>query len=270
MIKITLTPFIKKSILLILITAIAFLHSEAQQNITRIQDKNSIAWLGNFFTFKLKGKWGVHAEYQVRRANFISGGQQNLFRTGINYQANNRILLRLGYANAFSFPYGQYPINSMGKSFSEQRIFEMISLEDRLGSFDLTHRLVLEQRWIGRYSSPQLTKQDEYNYVNRARYLFRIQKALRKNNTEKNLPYLAMYDEIFIGFGKNLGENIFDQNRFSVLAGIKINNKIKIEAGYLSQIVQLGRRVDSKTIFQYNNGVFLNVLYNINCFSKSN
>jgi hypothetical protein len=66
----------------------AFLFSyhfcNAQQK--RLNDYNSIGWYNIFTTTKINSKWSVHAEFQCRRDEFIKNGQQNLFRTGINFQ----------------------------------------------------------------------------------------------------------------------------------------------------------------------------------------
>jgi hypothetical protein len=137
----------------------------------------------------------------------------------------------------------------------------MISISDKINQIDLTNRFMLEQRFVGKYSSTTLTKEDDYSFVNRIRYMFRMQLPLQKNATSNHAPYLVMYDEIFIGFGKNVGENVFDQNRIGVLFGYKFNDLIKIEGGYLNQIVQLGREVNSKNVFQYNSGVMLNTIW---------
>ena len=100
---------------------LAFLFSfhfcNAQQK--RLNENNSIGWYNIFTTTKLNSKWSVHAEFQFRRVGLITSGQQNLFRTGINFQPDKSILFRLGYANIETFPYGDYPINSMGKTFTE-------------------------------------------------------------------------------------------------------------------------------------------------------
>jgi Protein of unknown function (DUF2490) len=227
----------------------------------RISDHNKIGWGGIFTTTKFNDHWSWHAEFQCRRVDGIATPQQNLFRTGINYQPNKKILFRLGYTNAETFPYGEYPLNSMGKKYSDNRIFEIVSISDKLNHFDLTHRFMLEQRFVGKYSSTSLTKEDEHIFVNRIRYMFRIQLPLQKKITLNHVPYVAMYDEIFIGFGKNVGENVFDQNRFGLLFGYKFNDLIKIEAGYLSQIVQLGREINNKNVFQYNGGLLLNTIW---------
>ena len=92
--------------------------------------------------------------------------------------------------------------------------------------------------------------------------MFRIQIPLKGKSIIDKTPYLAAYDEIFIGFGENVNENIFDQNRLGFILGYKINENIRLEAGYLNQILQLGREVQSKNVFQYNNGIIFNTILN--------
>lgn len=128
---------------------------------------------------------------------------------------------------------------------------------------------MLEQRFIGSYSSPELQKEDDFNMLNRVRYMFRIQMPLGASEIKDKTPYLALYDEIFIGFGKNVNANIFDQNRIGALLGYRHNQHFRIEAGYLNQIVQFGRRVNDQNVFQHNNGWILNAIFNINTFQKS-
>ena len=74
--------------------------------------------------------------------------------------------------------------------------------------------------------------------------------------------YGAAADEIFIGAGKNLGTNIFDQNRIFLLLGLKLNKKVSLEAGYFNQTLQQGRRVNNNTIMQRNNGLVLSSFIN--------
>ncbi len=228
----------------------------------RIQDNNSIAWGGIFTTTKFNDKWSWHAEFQCRRVDGIKTPQQNLFRTGINYQPDSKLMFRVGYARVQTFPYGVYPLNAMGKTFTENRFFEMVTINDNIKNLSINHRFILEQRFVGRYSSPELVKQDQTVYSNRIRYMFRIDCPLKKTNPTNNAPYIAAFNEVFIGFGKNVGENVFDQNRLGILFGYKFNSLIKIEMGYLNQIVQLGREVDNKNVFQYNQGLQLNTFLN--------
>lgn len=234
---------------------------------TRINNFNNIGWFSYFGTFKLNGKWGIHTEYQWRRVNTISDWQQGLLRLGVNYQATPKLQLRLGYAWAETFAYGEIPINGFGKNFTEHRLFEMATLTDKMSIVDLSHRFIFEQRWVGRYSNANLTTEDEYLFLNRLRYLFRLQMPLKGESVANKTPYVALYDEIFIGFGENVNENVFDQNRFGLLLGYKFNSTVRIELGYLNQIVQLGREVGGRNVFQYNAGLVFNANFNFD-FSK--
>ncbi|MBX9785438.1 MAG: DUF2490 domain-containing protein [Chitinophagaceae bacterium] len=241
-------------------------HTNAQN--TRISDHNKIGWYTYTGTFKLNNKFGIHTEYQFRRDNFITDWQQSLLRLGINYQANSKLQLRLGYARIETYPYGDIPINSYGKNFKENRMFEMATVSDKIGIVEMSHRFMLEQRWIGKYSSADKTKEDLTVYTNRFRYMNRMQVPLKGKTIGNKTPYAAIYDEILIGFGKNAGENVFDQNRFGLLLGYKLNQHFKIEGGFFSQIVELGRKVNNRDVFQYNNGIILNTVFNFDVSKK--
>ncbi len=235
---------------------------------TRIRDNNSIGWFTYTGTFKINSHWGIHTEYQWRRDDYVNHWQQGLFRTGINYSVNPRLTVRVGYANAETYNYGDHPINGMGKNFTEHRIYEMATLTDKMGIVDISHRFMLEQRWLGRYSSAALSKEDEWPFVNRLRYMFRMQVPLKGKTVADRTPYLATYDEICIGFGKNVNENIFDQNRLGILAGYRFSPVLRIEGGFLSQVLQLGREIGGSNVFQYNNGIIINTIFNIDLTRK--
>jgi hypothetical protein len=98
--------------------------------------------------------------------------------------------------------------------------------------------------------------------------MVRVQVPLKGNAIKNKTPYVAMYDEIFIGFGKNVNENIFDQNRFGLLFGYKFNDIVRLEAGYLNQMLQLGREVNGRNVFQNNNGFIINTNINIDLSKK--
>lgn len=232
---------------------------------SRISDDNSIGWYNYFGTFNLNKKFGIHTEYQWRRENIITDAQQGLLRVGLNYQVHPSVQLRLGYAWIETFPYGNIPINALGRDFTEHRTFQVATINSKISKVDFSSRFMLEQRWVGRYSSPAVRVEDEYLFLNRFRYMARFQVPLKGKTIEDKTPYMAVYDEILIGFGKNVNENIFDQNRIGVLLGYRFTKNFRLEGGYLSQIVQLGREVEGRNVFQYNNGLIINSVFN---FSK--
>ena len=253
----------KRIILSIILAGFICLKSIKAQN-TRLNNYNNIGWYNYFGTFELSRKFSLHTEYQWRRDNTISDRQQNLLRLGVNYQINPSVQLRVGYANIETFAYGDIPLNSFGKDFTENRAYQMLTVNDKVSILDLSHRFMLEQRWVGRYSDASLAKEDDFVYSNRLRYMFRAQMPLKGKAIDSKTPYLAVYDEIFVGFGENVNENVFDQNRVAVLLGYKFSPSLRIEGGYLNQTVQLGREVNGRNVFQYNNGIILNTYLNLN------
>jgi hypothetical protein len=252
---------------LLFIVSFLFFSSINAQN-TRISNTNSIGWYNYFGTFKVSKKFGIHTEYQFRRNEVITEWQQSLLRLGVNYQLNSKIQFRLGYGWIETFPYGEIPINGFGKDFTEHRLFQMATISDKVGLIDLSHRFMLEQRWIGTYSDADLNTQDDFIFLNRLRYMFRLQIPLKGSEIKDKTPYLAAYDEVFIGFGENVNENVFDQNRIGVLLGYQFNSSLRVEGGYLNQILQLGREVNGSNVFQYNNGIIVNALFTFDLSKK--
>ena len=253
---------------IVLSTLLLLVFSSVFAQSTRIQDNNQIGWLGYFGTFKIAKQFSIHSEYQWRRDNYVNDKQQGLLRVGLNYQVNPKIQLRAGYAWIETYPYGDFPINGLGKDFTEHRIFQMVTLTDKISKVELLHRFMLEQRFVGRYTKPELIVEDDYLFLNRLRYMFRIQMPLKGNEIANKTPYVAAYNEIFIGFGKNVNENIFDQNRIGLLLGYKFNSNLRIEGGYLNQRVQLGREIDQRNVFQNNNGFVVNTVIGIDLTAK--
>lgn len=258
----------RKNYLLVLIFLIGGLQSVIGQN-NRINNNNSIGWYNFFGTFKISEKFGIHTEYQWRRNEMITQWQQSLLRIGVNYNLNSRVLFRVGYGWIETYPYGEIPINGMGRNFTEHRIFEMVQLNHKEGIVDFSHRFMFEQRFVGRYSSINEPTEDEFPLLNRIRYMIRVQVPLKGNEIKDKTPYLAFYDEIFIGFGKNVNMNVFDQNRIGLLLGYRFNKNIRIEGGYLNQTVQMGRQIEGKNVFQNNNGIILNTNLNFD-LTKTN
>jgi len=254
--------------LLILILLACFSSHTVKGQNNRINTQENIGWYNYFGNFRLTEKFGLHTEYQWRRDNYIIDWQQSLLRVGVNYQLNPRALFRLGYAWIETYPYGEIPINGIGRDFTEHRLFQMVQLSQKEGIIDFSHRFMLEQRFVGLYSSASVEKEDAFPLLNRIRYMVRLQLPLRGKEIRDNTPYFALYDEIFIGFGENVNANVFDQNRIGVLLGYRFNKKLRIEGGYLNQTIQFGRQINGQNVFQSNNGLIINANFNIDIMKK--
>jgi hypothetical protein len=221
----------------------------------RYNDFNNISWAQLFVTKKLSAKTDWLIEYQWRRTNGLKNWQQGLFRTAFQYKPSSSVSLAAGYAQAETFTYGDFPIAANG-TFPEHRLFEQIVLRQEIKKLAITHRFRIEQRFIGRVKAGTDRDIEDWLFSNRFRYLLRLQHNVNAK------WYAWAGDELMVNAGKNVGVNIFDQNRLHANLGYKINKHIAIELGYLNQTLQQGRRINNQTIIQRNNGLVLATLVN--------
>jgi len=238
----------------------AFISYPAFSQEARLATHNTLGWFVYTGAFKIKPKLTIHTEYQCRRVDGVRNWQQGLARTSLNYAIRKDVSLNAGYAFAETFPYGDYPA---AFAFPEHRIFEQVVVKNPLGALDLLHRFTLEQRFVGSVTNTNGVKNTKYIFLNRIRYRLRGEIPLHKKAALKKNWSIIVQDEIFIGWGKNIGANVFDQNRIGILLGYKLNKQVKLEAGYLNQTLQQARRVNDKAVFQYNNGFLLAANFNI-------
>ena len=237
---------------------LSVIHLFAQND--RVNDYNYLNWLQTFNTISINKKWSLHLEYQWRRSEGLKYWQQSLLRIGTNYKLHDNITVHFGYAWIETFPYGDYPIANNG-TFPEHRMYEQFSFRQPTNKFLFTHRFRIEQRWLGRVKAGTDREIEDWSFLHRFRYQFRTQHPFYTKG-DKQL-YGAAADEIFIGAGKDLGTNIFDQNRIFLLVGYKFNKRLSLEGGYFNQTLQQGRSVNDKTIMQRNNGWLLGSYLNL-------
>lgn len=229
--------------------------AEAQND--RLADKNSIMWPQIHASIKLNKHFDLLAEYQWRRTDGFKNWQQSLLRGAIQYKLHPQVAVAAGYGWIETFVYGDYPIAANG-TFPEHRIYEQLTYKSNLSKLTINQRLRIEQRWLGKRTLSSERKIEDWVFSHRFRYLLRLQHPLGSSGKW----YAAAADEIFINAGKNVGINVFDQNRIMLLFGRKINSTFGIEAGYLSQTVIQGRRINNNTIVQDNEGLLISLNMN--------
>ncbi len=227
----------------------------------RVHDVNFPVWVQSFNTVSLPKKWSLHLEYQWRRTRGLEIWQQSLLRIGAGYQLNGTSAVQAGYGWIETFPYGGFPLAPDGP-FPEHRLYEQITFRQPVSRILFTHRIRTEQRWLGRVKPGTAGHREieEWIFLHRFRYQFRMQYPFLTKN-EKQV-YAAAADEVFIGAGKNLGVNIFDQNRLFLLAGYKVSKQLSFETGYFNQTLVQGKRVNNRTIVQRNRGwIFTSIIH---------
>lgn len=191
-------------------------------------------WVMYFGNHKLSEHWGVHTEYQWRRADLFQDWQQSLMRLGVDYYAKNA-QYTAGYGWIKTFQYGDQPISH---NFNEHRIWEQLILKSKAGRFDFQHRYRLEQRFLENWRIVNGNwEMDGYLFRQRVRYRFLVTVPLSRKEMADNTLFLAVYDEPFLGFGKGIGKNILDQNRLYGALGWRFNKNFNVQLGYLNQYI---------------------------------
>lgn len=224
--------------------------------VTRANSYNTNAWFMYFGNHKLTDRFGLHAEVQLRRSQWFAESQQLLLRTGIDYYTKGNNRFTLGYAYVETHPYGDFPVANV---FPEHRIWQQFLTSQTIGKFKLSHRYRLEQRMIGNATTGEFKN-------GRSENRFRYMAKVTVNLTSGEHPlFLAAYDEVFVNFGKEVGYNIFDQNRLYGALGYTLSSQLKVEVGYLNQIVQL-RSLDA-TAASARNKIENNHTFQVGLFS---
>jgi len=213
----------------------------------RVSDPNGHAWYMYFGDHQLgRGPFGVHFDGQWRRQGVGQKSQQLLLRPGINYDISPTAQASGGYAFIKSHPYGDYPAPF---TTPEHRIWQQLVLRQQIGKTGVAHRFRLEQRFVGARES-DATNEGRllgYSHRNRFRYFTKGVIPLRKKGTDSTL-FIAAYNEVMFNFGRNVQNNIFDQNRAYIALGRKIPGLGSLEVGYLQQTVQQG----NGRVFEFN------------------
>ncbi|MCH7397009.1 DUF2490 domain-containing protein [Belliella sp. DSM 107340] len=235
--------------------------------ISKAQERNShehnhVGWYATYLEVKLSNEWSLYGEYQWRRDHIITDSKQQVGNIGVNYKFLENLTFRLGFVYSDTYDYGQIPVQEFGKEFPEYRVYQMLELEHSFSELELTHRLMLDQRWIGQYDHVTSKKIDGFEFTNRIRYMIRIQHPIKTYHENKSI-YLATYNEILLGFGKNVENDLFDQNRFGLLVGYKVNEFFRCEGGYFYQMAKFGRKINGLDHYQHNSGLTISTYFNL-------
>ena len=229
----------------------------------RLTDANTLGWLVYAGDHRLADKWALHAEYQSRRVSWLRSPQNQLARLGLVRTLGARGQASAGYTYFQTHRYGRYP-TVPSQALPEQRLYEDLTLQDApLGRLALTHRLRLEQRWLGSRGADGRGRVRDWAFQHRVRYQLAGEWALRGPTVDDGEWYLNAFDELFIGFGRHVGDNVFNQNRLSGGLGYRFHAHAKVELNYLYQISQHAAPdpATNRPVFEWNQGVRLHVLY---------
>ena len=112
---------------------------------------------------------------------------------------------------------------------------------------------------------------ERWRYQNRVRYHLEAQFPLQGPAIDDKEFYLTAFDEVFLGFGQNVGLIVFNQNRLSGGVGYQFSPAARLELNYLYQVRSHGGAdaASGQPVVELINGFRLNVSYNLDFTKKS-
>ncbi len=239
-----------KKFILLAFFALTFNVSNSQNRIT---DVNNNLWFLVHGDYKISDKVGLDSEVHLRVANMGDSKQQTLLRPSVYYQAHEQVRFYFGYTYINTYPYGDRPVAARTP---EHNLWAQATVNHNINKLGLSHRYRLEQRWVGNVvATPDGHNVEGSTHKNRLRY--RITAKFNLPNQDKF--YVALFDEIFVNYGKNVGTNFFDQNWIYGGIGCKLNEQSNLELAYQWQVIE-----KSGGVYEESNNTFqLSYHYNL-------
>ncbi|GAA4305293.1 DUF2490 domain-containing protein [Nibribacter koreensis] len=239
-----------KNWILVLIMLVGLSSNLVVAQTKRVYNNNKHGWYVYTGNHTFTDKWGFYIDVQFRRHDILPDPQQFVTHMGLTYSLSKDVSVAGGYVYAHTYPYGDTPALD---DFPEHRAYEQVQLKATYGRFLVQHRFRLEQRFVKRPFAEEAT------YLNRARYQFKTTLPLSGPTLEEKEAYVSGSNEVFIGFGKNVQANIFDQNRAYAGVGYKFSKAASLEVGYMHQLLQSGGGIN----FESNHTLQVTVGYNL-------
>ena len=210
----------------IVLSAVVLLIMASGKLYAQTQHQNS-GWFMFLNNTKFNDKWGLQFDVQLRSADDWGYLRNTLVRPALQYFINNQHNVALGYLWQTTHTESA---GSPDLTLHEHRIFEQYIYSHKIKSVFASHRVRLEQRFIGR------TGEDVFSQ--RFRYFFRLIQPLQKAQpTFTKGPFVALQNEVFLNLQNKdkINNSVFDQNRLYLAAGYRFSKQFDLEAGYMNQ-----------------------------------
>ena len=170
-------------------------------------------------------RFGVQGDLQYRAWDQLGDMEQLLIRNGLTYRPENvNGLFTLGYASITTGAFGDDDVTS-----HENRIYQEALLPHRLTKrVQLAHRFRYEQRWV-----------EGQDFRTRYRYNLFINVLLNADELQRNILYIALYNELFINGQRDIGNGnqvqFFDRNRTYLGLGYGLLDNLRLQLGWMKQ-----------------------------------
>jgi hypothetical protein len=197
---------------------------QANAQTTKTINHQTQLWVSLNNTIRFSPKWGMVADFHIRRNNFAADPRFYFIRFGAAYFVNKEVSAVAGYGH-------MWVANAVGSDFlftNENRIYQQMQYSGKINKLGLLLRLRNEQRWQQKIKNG--VKLDEKKFTDRVRYLTSLSIPVFKN---PYYPRLFIADEIALQMGKEVVYNTFDQNRLSIGIQQKISKTVSFDLAYM-------------------------------------
>ncbi|WP_026708315.1 DUF2490 domain-containing protein [Flavobacterium frigidarium] len=201
-------------------------------------DKQSLLWFRYYNQLELNNKWSVHTEIDNRI--FINPVTQNTFVSRLQLRDKITDKVELGAGFAYFSVATQDPEVKTGFHIPEYRLQQDATVKQTLGKVYLTHRYMIEERFV--HNASKIMLEDGTTFYLRFRY--RIQGDYTFWKKEKHYLKGILSDEIMINGGNKIIKNTFDQNRIYAAVQVGVSPAIALELGYLNSFQERSNGVD--------------------------
>lgn len=174
------------------------------------------AWQLLFVQGSLSERLRAYFEVQPRISNDVSRADRVLVRPALGYQISKQSTVWLGYL---------WNPSLQGSRLDEHRAWQQLTHETPLSSVALINRTRLEQRFLPGTEEPAV----------RLRHMVRALVPL----TDDAVWSVAVWNEFFLNLTKSHASPAagFDQNRFFAGPSLKPAAWLRVEPGYLANLI---------------------------------
>jgi hypothetical protein len=211
-------------------------------------------WFGYFNQTRFSNKWGMWVDVHLRtKEDFTNNLAQSIVRLGLMHYINDVTKLTAGYAYINHFPAD----NHKDISQPEHRPWQQIQWHTKHGKKRMMQWIRLEERFRRKILNDS-TLAEGYNFNYRVRYNLWYEIPLSKKGIVPNALSFILNDEVHINFGKQIINNYFDQNRFSIGLKFQTSAHDNLQVGYMNLFQQLSaantyRNINSIRFFYFHN-----------------
>ncbi len=217
-----------KFIVSVILFTACYFSSTAQTTGKKITTR-PVSWNSYFNTLQLSSKWSVTSDISERF--FLDNGNQFQFflRSMANVNLGQNWTAGAGFAYIKSRTFDPASTSTLG--VPELRPYQELSYRQKLDKITLSHRYRIEERYLRKIASDKLT--DGYNFNFRFRYQLALDYNLYKSKDNTRSLNFRAADEIMINAGKNIVNNMFDQNRVTVGFNYQPIKNLNLQLDYM-------------------------------------